>query len=257
MENILPSNSALATKANSSSSATSQAHEHTVSSLAELSKIEVVSETQLPSESMPESRSNIWTIFELAGTFRRNPSLISSAPMSPLISLARHFVSAIDNYEDVLWGNLHCMKYYHKCIPSLEARLRLMRRLDNVKEEEKDLKETKDRLRTTVANLERECRKNEDYVLLRAAVRDMIGEVQRRLRGDMEETERNEAEEALTMWKTELKARDEVKHRERSALEQERAPIDHIPDIDIAAEAVEIMRESLVRRFWLRLDYVD
>ena len=163
----------------------------------------------------------------------------------------------MDTYEDILRGNLECLKYYRTRITYIEARLRLMRGLGDVREQEEDLKETKTRLRAIMVNFETVRGHEGDYVLVRAAVRDMVGEIQRRLRGDMAETEKKATEEALTKWKTELKARNEVKDKERAALQQERVPVDHVPDIEIAAEVVEMMRELLVQVFWLRLDYVD
>ena len=114
------------------------------------------------------------------------------------------------------------------------------------------------KVRKTAAKLKRDRQDDEDYVLLRAAVRDMVGEIQRRLGGDMEETERKQAEEALTEWKTELKARKEVRERERLALEREIDVGEDVPEIENAAEfIVESWRQLLVQKFWLRIDSAD
>ena len=258
MENSSPSTGALSTNGQSSSSATSQAHKHTVSCLVEPSEFEVASKTQPPTESTPEPGSNLVSIFGFAGLLRKNPELLSIALMPDLIRMARLFVSVIDCYEDFLWGNVQLLKYYRSCIPSLEERLRLMRRLGNAKVQEEELKAMEKKVRKTAVKLEKDRQDDEDYVLLHAAVRDMVGEIQKRLGGDMEETERKQAEEALTEWKTELKARKEVRERERPTLEREIDAGENVPDIENIAEfVVETWRQSLVERFWLRIDSAD
>ena len=138
MENISPSTGASPTNGNSSSSATSQAPKHTVSCLVEPSKIEVASKTQSPTESTPEPGSNLVSIFGFAGLLRKNPELVSIAPMPDLIRMARLFVSITDSYEDFLWGNVQLLKYYRSRIPSLEERLRLVRRLGDAKVQEEE-----------------------------------------------------------------------------------------------------------------------
>lgn len=139
----------------------------------------------------------------------------------------------------------------------MEARILRMSRLGDVsqqKEDMKDLREDLDRL--VLSTMDRAKEVDEKHAEIRGALRDMVVEVQKRLRGDVEEAERDKIEGALEVWMTSVSARKKAQEKEEVSREAQAAHVDPVPDLRDPAELLDLIRGCLGSECWIRLDFV-
>ena len=138
----------------------------------------------------------------------------------------------------------------------MEAEIRRMNRFEDVREQSEGRKKILDMERKVLAQIEEVKRLDEKYFEVRAAITDMVGEVQRRLREYIEKEEREQVTSALAKWMQEVLARKEAPSKEEQRVEPERFVDEPEAAMLNPGELLELIRRSLVRTHWCRLHFV-